>query len=649
MRWLCVGARGCGRAWYPQSGPLFLRLRRLHPEACRAAAAAEQPAEQPAAWGVAQALLKAHADISTIGITAIDRAAGPPQDGRPSAGDIRPANFWQGVYRAGLRTPADVVQRVCWFHDQDCRVDGADPKGGGAALRFSLAPAPEAQTRARRVVKNSRPRVTAPAFHTRLGLLLVVALAALGLALLPLKLAATALAGACFALLVLLEPAVGLYGAILSVPVQELVRLPAGLTVTQAVVALAAGAWLLRVRVHPERSMKLRFQWPWLLFLSWQLVAVVATPYSMTLGLQQVARWGAAWLTFVLTLGTITTQRRAWGLIAALLLAPGVASLIGIGQFVTASGPPSFLILGGRFARAAATFGTPNPFAGYLNMAWPLALTLTCSFCRGQRFVLAQGGRPASQAVRDAGRGLILAALFASCTAVLLLGLFASYSRGGWVGAMVALLGVAWLAGRRSAAATSSGLGLVLLAGRLGALHALPPVVADRLVAIIENVRIFDAANAPVTPANFAVVERMAHWQAAWRMWQAHPLLGIGPGSFNLAYPAFFVGRWSVSQGHAHNYYLHILAEAGPVGLAFYMLLIVAFFVQALRLRWHARGTVWEAVALGGCGIMLAVASHNVFENLHVLNLGIQLSSVWGLMVVAERFVGEHADDPVNP
>jgi hypothetical protein len=46
---------------------------------------------------------------------------------------------------------------------------------------------------------------------------------------------------------------------------------------------------------------------------------------------------------------------------------------------------------------------------------------------------------------------------------------------------------------------------------------------------------------------------------------------------------------------------------------------------------------------------MLAVASHNVFENLHVLNLGIQLSGVWGLMVVAERFVGEHADDPVNP
>ncbi len=48
-------------------------------------------------------------------------------------------------------------------------------------------------------------------------------------------------------------------------------------------------------------------------------------------------------------------------------------------------------------------------------------------------------------------------------------------------------------------------------------------------------------------------------------------------------------------------------------------------------------GTLWSRLALGGCGIMLAVAGHNIFENLHVLNLGIQLSGVWSLMVIAER------------
>ena len=78
------------------------------------------------------------------------------------------------------------------------------------------------------------------------------------------------------------------------------------------------------------------------------------------------------------------------------------------------------------------------------------------------------------------------------------------------------------------------------------------------------------------------------------------------------------------------------------------MLLIAAIFVQALRLRSPVRGHRAGGGRPRGYGIMLAVASHNVFEHLHVLNLGIQLRGVWGLMVVAERLVGEHADDPGN-
>src|SRR5205823_1392172 len=82
------------------------------------------------------------------------------------------------------------------------------------------------------------------------------------LALLPLKLAVAAVGGLCFTSLVLIEPAIGLYGAILSVPIQDLITLPAGLTVTQAVVALATGAWALRILAHPDRRLNLRYQWP---------------------------------------------------------------------------------------------------------------------------------------------------------------------------------------------------------------------------------------------------------------------------------------------------------------------------------------------------------------------------------------------------
>lgn len=461
-----------------------------------------------------------------------------------------------------------------------------------------------------------------------IGLLPLIAL----LALLPLKFAAALIVALLFVVLVVLDPVWGLYGALLSVPIQDLIILPAGLTVTQIVVALTAGTWFLRVLAHPDRTLGQRLQWPWLLFLVWQFLTVLTTPYSLSLSLQQWARWVAAWLAFVLTLGTITDRRRAWGLIVVLLLAPLIAALIGIYQFVDASGPASFLILGGRFARASSTFGKPNPFGGYMNMAWPVSLALTVFFTlRWSR----EKGR----------RTLILALVAAGCTALLLAGLFASYSRGGWIGAVFALLGLALLGGRRTAATAGTVLVVCLLVGLLGAFSALPPVVVERIGAITNNIRIFDAGKEPVNDDNFAVVERMAHWQAAWNMWQAYPIFGVGPGNFNTAYPDFFVGRWSISQGHAHNYYLHILAESGFLGLVFYLILISAVTYQALRLRRIWRGTVWEVVALGGCGIMLAVASHNVFENLHVLNLGMQLSGIWGLMIVAQRIAPTSADE----
>ncbi len=483
------------------------------------------------------------------------------------------------------------------------------------------------------------------------GLLLLIAAAAL--AVLPLWLAAALAGGLLVVGLTLLEPAFGLYAAILSVPVQQLVALPAGLTVTQAVVVLAFAAWTLRVLAHPDRSLNLRLLAPWLLLLGTQLLSVALTPYSKIEGVLQVSRWIAAFLAFVLTLGTITGRWRAWGLMIALLAGPAIAALIGLYQFVAPdAAPASFLILGGRFARASATFGKPNPFAGYLNMAWPLALALAAYFfaqalsqregVRSQRPTADSAHRADTPAATLPHRpnlltGWLPALLFAGVTLLLLAGLFASYSRGGWIGAVVGLGALALVGGRRTALLTGGVVLVGLLVGLLGAFSALPTVVTDRLAPITSNLRIFDAGEVAITDENFAIVERMAHWQAGWRMWRASPLTGIGAGNYNVAYDDFYVAPWSISQGHAHNYYIHTLAESGLLGLLAYALLIGLILREAIRARRSLRGTAWGAAAAGVCGIIAAVAGHNVFENLHVLNLGIQLSGAWGLAIVVQR------------
>jgi hypothetical protein len=58
---------------------------------------------------------------------------------------------------------------------------------------------------------------------------------------------------------------------------------------------------------------------------------------------------------------------------------------------------------------------------------------------------------------------------------------------------------------------------------------------------------------------------------------------------------------------------------------------------QALRAVRAARGWAWRGIAAGGAGVVAAVAAHNLFENLHVLNMGLQLGSVWALLVAVER------------
>src|SRR5262249_18529053 len=180
-------------------------------------------------------------------------------------------------------------------------------------------------------------------------------------------------------------------------------------------------------------------------------------------------------------------------------------------------------------------------------------------------------------------------------------------------------------------------LGVAAVALGLGAAGLLPAVLADRLASITRYLAIFDAGSIVVTPQNFAVVERMAQMQAGWRMFLAHPLSGVGPGNYTLAYPAFAVGTWYASRGHAHNYYIHMAAEAGAIGALAYLALLSGVIRQAVVTLRRQNRTIWRSAAIGCCGIIAAVAGHDLFENLHVLSIGIQLGALWGLLVILEK------------
>lgn len=501
-------------------------------------------------------------------------------------------------------------------------------------------------------------RLRSSLFASRSPLLwLLLAPAILALALAPLP--ALLLAACALALLPLLahQPLAGLLLAVLSVPAQDLVRLPGGLSLTQFALLLALAGWGLAGllgRAGPPRADRLLL--PWLLFLWALLLATARTPFSTAEALKETLRWLVAFVVWLMTVSLVRRRWQLWALVACLLLAPAAEAALGLAQFVGGYGPPSFRLAAGLpFVRAYGTIGQPNSFAGYLNMAWPLALALAVGLtlhARGfsgmktndeGRMTKCMPGAASSFAFRPWSlatqfRLTLLAALGAWLIVTLLLAaLLASFSRGAWLGALAGLAAMALALGGRARLLALAALGAGVLALALGGAGLLPGALAERLRSVTSYLLPFDAGAVTVTRANYALVERMAQVQAGWRMLLAHPLSGVGPGNFSSAYPGFAVGAWYVSRGHAHNYYVHIAAEAGLLGLAAYLALIGALLARLRAVLQSVQTPLGRGIAIGCCGIIAAVLGHDLFENLHVLSMGIQLAAVWGLLGALEE------------
>ena len=260
---------------------------------------------------------------------------------------------------------------------------------------------------------------------------------------------------------------------------------------------------------------------------------------------------------YVVVVAALPAKRAGW-LVAGLLLAAASQALFGIYQFATQAGPDEFLLLG-RFLRAYGTFRQPNPFAGYLGLAAPLAASLAIWAWTASR----AARRGPSPLVIDVVPSRWQQVALPLAAVIICLGVLVSWSRGAWLGLAAALL-VVFLAHARRAAPvlilTAAAVALVVVG--FGLTELLPPSISARIGDLGSYLGIVDVARTEVTDASFAVVERLAHWQAAINMWTDHPWLGVGPGNFAVAYEAYRLPRWQDALGHAHNIYLNVAGES---------------------------------------------------------------------------------------
>ncbi len=199
--------------------------------------------------------------------------------------------------------------------------------------------------------------------------------------------------------------------------------------------------------------------------------------------------------------------------------------------------------------RVFATFALPNSLAGYLLVLLPPAIALAAAALRSRRWALT---------------ALLL---------VPLLAFFFTFSKGGWLVALVLLAlflisqGRSWLRRRWLVA-----VGVVLaLAAALGIGLVASPYLRTRLTGMSREL----GGSARV---------RVEYWTAGIEMWKSDPVLGIGPGNFKNHYMRHkAVAAEEVR--HAHNDYVQLLAEGGPVVLLGYLVFWLAIVVGAVRSR----------------------------------------------------------------
>ncbi len=419
-----------------------------------------------------------------------------------------------------------------------------------------------------------------------------------------------------------IQPLVAVPLLLFAVPFGGLARSSAGAETTadfsvgaaEVIVAILGAAWL--ARGARQRRISVWLGPPVLAVLALASLALLSIGYADNKGLalKESLKWLELLLVVFVVVDLARERRHVWWILGALFAAGSAEAVYGAVQFATGAGPDQFAVQGAL--RAFGHFEQPNPFAGYLTTIAPLACVMALT-------------RSNSVPMRVAS--------LAAC-GMLAVGIGLSQSRGAWLGALfsVAVLVLTWSRTTR----------LLLVPGVIGAVLAvtlaisglLPPAILDRIAQTIEYFGVFDVRNVQVTAENWAVVERMAHWQAGWYMFLDHPWLGVGAGNYGAAYPAYFVGPWPEALGHAHNYYLNMLAELGVIGgsLLLMMLGLVFHYLGGTLVDSEAqRDTFWRALLAGCVGGLVVFCVHNMFDSLFVHSVNVQVGVLLGLGLVA--------------
>ena len=263
---------------------------------------------------------------------------------------------------------------------------------------------------------------------------------------------------------------------------------------------------------------------------------------------------------FIVMVNVVRTERRLRGLILLVLFVSCVLSLAAINDYAHGN-----LALEGRRIAGiiGGLFSNPNDLALHLVTMIPISLTLFLG-----------------------SRGLLNKTLYLICSLLLMAGMVATFSRGGFLGFVCVIVFLTWKLARRNRVI----LGLMALTMLVVAVTLAPSAYRSRLATTND-----DSALARTDDLKHSIL-----------ISARHPIFGVGMDNYIL---------YSNTNKATHNAYTQVAAEMGVGAFLLYVGFLVTPFIRLRRMaqekvtRQHRPRVYYLAIGLQGSLIAYMVTS----------------------------------------
>jgi hypothetical protein len=243
-----------------------------------------------------------------------------------------------------------------------------------------------------------------------------------------------------------------------------------------------------------------------------------------------------------------------------------------------------------REGRASGLFGSPNILAGFMAMGLPIAIAM--AFGRRVRW---------------------MQMAFAGAAIVMVIAILMSGSRGGLLGGLVGVMAVfALLSPRLVRRGATTAMLLIMLLGA-----ASTPGFLERWTGVS------------------TVQQRFLYWDSAVAIWSQSPILGTGPGGFELYYPIHRDVRANETR-YAHSWFFQWGSEVGIGGLALFLGWSCVIIATGIG-RWRREGAA-DSLNAGLLAAFIVLLIHGLVEfTLSICELALHLALIGALIVSGPR------------